>query len=103
MGSAARTVQMTVDSVASNVHDLASVLEAMRDLAGLKPFFRGVETEVPPFQVMPGLCEAMLRLPSGLVVQPVEQKLWKMLLVVGVRALAARLAGQPLRFKLKEA
>lgn len=63
----------------------------------------GVEMEVPPFQVMPGLCEAMLRLPSGLVVQPVEQKLWKMLLVVGVRALAARLAGQPLRFKTKEA
>lgn len=63
----------------------------------------GVQVEVPPYQVMPGLREAMLRLPSGLVVQPVEQKLWKMLPVVAVQALAARLAGRPLRFKTKEA
>jgi hypothetical protein len=63
----------------------------------------GGQIEVPPYQVLPGLREAMLRLPSGLVVQPVEQKLWKMLLAVGVQALAAKVAGHPLRFKTKEA
>jgi len=63
----------------------------------------GGKVEVPPYQVLPGLREAMLRLPSGLVVQPVEQKLWKMLPVVGVRSLAAKLAGRPLRFKTREA
>jgi hypothetical protein len=62
----------------------------------------GAEVNVPPYQVMPGLREAMLRLPSGLVVQPVEQKLWKMLPVVGIQALAARVAGMPLRFKTRE-
>lgn len=62
----------------------------------------GAEVMVPPYQVLPGLREAMLRLPSGLVVQPVEQKLWKMLPVVGARSLAARLAGRPLRFKTRE-
>lgn len=66
-------LRMAVDSVAGNVHDL------------------------------PGLREAMLWLPSGLVVQPVEQKLWKMLPVVGVRALAARVTGRQLRFKTREA
>ncbi len=44
----------------------------------------------------------MLRLPSGLVVQPVEQQLWRMLPVVGLRSLAARLSGRPLRFKTRE-
>ncbi len=63
----------------------------------------GGQVEVAPYQVLPGLREAMLRLPSGLVVQPVEQKLWKMLPVVGIRALATRLAGRPLRFKTREA
>jgi len=62
----------------------------------------GGQIEVPPYRVLPGLREAMLRLPSGLVVQPVEQKLWKMLPVVGVRSLAARLTGRPLRFKTRE-
>ena len=81
-------LRMAVDSVTGNVHDLASVLE---------------EVVVPPYQVLPGLCEAMLWLPSGLVVQPVEQKLWKMLPVVGVRRRAARMAGRPLRFKTREA
>ena len=51
---------------------------------------------------MPGLREALQRLPSGLVVQPVEQKLWKMLMAVGVQALAAKVAGRPLRFKTEE-
>jgi hypothetical protein len=63
----------------------------------------GGQIEIPPYQVMPGLREAMLRLPSGLVVQPVEQKLWKMLPVVGVQALAAKVAGRSLRFKTTEA
>jgi hypothetical protein len=62
----------------------------------------GGQVEVAPYQVLPGLREAMLRLPSGLVVQPVEQKLWMMLPVVGLRSLAARLTGQPLRFKTRE-
>jgi len=63
----------------------------------------GGRVEAPPYQVLPGLREAMLRLPSGLVVQPVEQKLWKMLPVVAARSLVARLAGRPLRFKTKGA
>ncbi|MBN1659099.1 MAG: hypothetical protein JXA93_11880 [Anaerolineae bacterium] len=63
----------------------------------------GARVEEPPYQVLPGLREAMLRLPSNLMVQPVEQKLWKMLPVVGVRALACRLTGRPLRFKTTEA
>jgi hypothetical protein len=63
----------------------------------------GAQVELPPYQVMPGLREAMLRLPSGLVVQPVEQALWKMLPVVGVQALVAKVAGRPLRFKTTEA
>jgi hypothetical protein len=62
----------------------------------------GAEVNVPPYQVLPGLREAMVRLPSGLVVQPVEQKLWKMLPVVGFQALAAKIAGRPLRFKMRE-
>ena len=33
-------LQMKVDRVAGNVHDLAGVLEAVQDMAGLKPFFR---------------------------------------------------------------
>jgi hypothetical protein len=61
----------------------------------------GAQVEVPPYQVLPGLREAMLRVPSGLVVQLVEQKLWQMLPVVGVLALMAKLAGQPLRFKTR--
>jgi hypothetical protein len=63
----------------------------------------GGKVEVPPYRVLPGLREAMLRLPSGLMVQPVEQKLWKMLLVAGVPLLAAKITGRPLRFKTKEA
>jgi hypothetical protein len=59
----------------------------------------GAEVAVPPYRVLPGLREAMLHLPSGLVVQPVEQKLWQMLPVVAVKGLAARLTGRPLRFK----
>jgi hypothetical protein len=62
----------------------------------------GGQVVVPPYQVMPGLREAMVRLPSGLVVQPVEQKLWKMLPVFGIQALAAKAAGRPLRFKARE-
>jgi hypothetical protein len=63
----------------------------------------GARLEEPPYQVLPGLREAMLRLPSSLMVQPVEQKLWKMLPVVGVRALACKLTGKPLRFRTTEA
>ena len=40
MRPAACNLRMTVDSVAGNVHDLASVLAAVRDLTGLKPFLR---------------------------------------------------------------
>lgn len=39
----------------------------------------GAVTVIPIFQVMPGLQEAMMRLPSGLIVQPVEQKLLRMM------------------------
>jgi hypothetical protein len=62
----------------------------------------GGRVEVPPYQVLPGLREAMLRLPSGLVVQPVEQKLWQMLPAVGAQALACKLTGRPLRFSTRE-
>jgi hypothetical protein len=62
----------------------------------------GGQVEVPPYQVLPGLREAMLRLPLGLVVQPVEQKLWMMLPAFGVGALMAKLAHRPLQFRTKE-
>jgi hypothetical protein len=62
----------------------------------------GARIDVAPYRVLPGLREAMLRLPSGLVVQPVEQKLWKMLPAVGVQALACKLAGRPLQFSTRE-
>lgn len=39
----------------------------------------GARTIVPIFAVMPGLREAILTLPSGLIIQPVEQKLLKMM------------------------
>ena len=39
----------------------------------------GAVVVVPIFQVMPGLREAMMSLPSGLIVQPVEQKLLRMM------------------------
>lgn len=58
----------------------------------------GAVERVPPYRVLPGLREAMLALPSGLVVQPVEQKLWRMLLAMGWRGLVARLTGRPLHF-----
>ena len=62
----------------------------------------GAQVEVPPYQVLPGLREAMLRLPSGLVVQPVEQKLWRMLPAIGLQALACKVARRSLRFSTKE-
>jgi hypothetical protein len=62
----------------------------------------GGRIEVPPYQVLPGLREAMLRLPSGLVVQPVEQHLWRMLPYTGVQMVLARLKGRPLRYKARE-
>jgi hypothetical protein len=40
----------------------------------------GATTVVPIFQVMPGLREAMMGLPSGIMIQPVEQNLLKMML-----------------------
>ncbi|MBN1967407.1 MAG: hypothetical protein JW910_22325 [Anaerolineae bacterium] len=54
---------------------------------------------VPPYRVLPGLREAMLRLPSGLLVQPVEQSLARMLPVIGVKLVQRALTGQPVRFR----
>ncbi len=56
------------------------------------------ELLLAPFEVMSGLREAVFQLPSGLLVQPVEQKLYKMLPVIAVKWLAAKLTGRPLRF-----
>lgn len=40
----------------------------------------GTQVVISPFTVLPGLREAMLSLPSGLIIQPVEQNLPQMLL-----------------------
>lgn len=58
----------------------------------------GLVTLTPAYRVMPGLREAMLYLPSGLVVQPVSQTLWKMLPVIAWRKALSVLTRKPIRF-----
>jgi hypothetical protein len=59
----------------------------------------GAEVVVPRYQMLPGLREAMFILPSGLVIQPVEQTLWKMLPFTVGKGLIARLTDRPIRFR----
>ena len=54
---------------------------------------------IPPYKVMPGLNEATFCLPSGLVVQPVKQQLWKMLPTIAAKGIASKLKGKPIRFR----
>ena len=70
--------------------DLESTLTRLEGL-GLAPM-------VPAYNVLPGLDEALLQLPSGLVIQPVRQRLWKMLPVIGSKKIVAALTHRPIRF-----
>jgi hypothetical protein len=58
----------------------------------------GFEVLVPSFRVMPGLDEAMLHTPSGLIVQITRERLWRMLPSIAREWLTARLAHRPMRF-----
>jgi len=60
----------------------------------------GAQMLVPPYKVFTGFREALLILPSGLIIQPVEQKLWKMLPIMAVKMLGAKLRRRPMRFKV---
>lgn len=59
----------------------------------------GAALIVQPYRVLPGLRESMLRLPSGWVVQPVEQTLLRMMPVIGVKLIQRALTGRPIRFR----
>ena len=61
----------------------------------------GLRTLVEPYQVMPGLAESMLLLPSGLIVQPTEEHLWKMMPVLALEWMRSKISGRPITFKTK--
>ncbi len=60
----------------------------------------GAEILIPPYKVMPGLEESMIMLPSGIILQPVVEKLWKMLPFIMLKWIAAKILRHPIRFKL---
>jgi hypothetical protein len=76
--------------LSSNVKDLG---RANHDLLA-----SGFQVLVPPFRVLPGLDEAMLHTPSGLIVQITRERLWRMLPAIAREWLTARLAHRPMRF-----
>ncbi|MCE7743456.1 MAG: VOC family protein [Candidatus Heimdallarchaeota archaeon] len=45
----------------------------------------GARTILPPTKIISGLKEAMVVTPSGLVIQPVKQQLWKLIPYMGLR------------------
>ena len=57
---------------------------------------------VEPFQVMPGLKEAMLLSPSGLILQITEESLLKMSPALAVEWVHSKFSGHRMRFKTKE-
>ncbi|MEM2107098.1 MAG: hypothetical protein QXV46_04720 [Candidatus Bathyarchaeia archaeon] len=54
-----------------------------------------------PFQVMPGLSESMVTLPSGVILQLTQQELWKMIPMLAVKWTKSRLLQRSMRFKIK--
>lgn len=71
-----------VDDRVHFIHGWRRVAFSVKDLdAAIHQLGKaGAEIAVPRFQVMPGLEEAMLRLPSDIVIQPVYQNLPRLLL-----------------------
>jgi len=61
----------------------------------------GLRTLVEPYQVMPGLTEAMVLLPSGLVVQPTEEHLWKMMPILALEWMRSKISQRPIMFKIR--
>jgi hypothetical protein len=61
----------------------------------------GLRTLVEPYQVMPGLTESMMLLPSGLIVQPTEEHLWKMMPILALEWMRSKISGRPIMFKTK--
>jgi hypothetical protein len=55
-----------------------------------------------PYRVLPGLNESMVCLSSGLVIQPMVQKLWKMLPMMMVKGLFAKFSSHNMRFYIVE-
>jgi len=54
-----------------------------------------------PFQVMPGLKEAMVYTPSGLILQVTEERLVRMMPVMAWHWARSRLSGRPMSFRTK--
>jgi hypothetical protein len=55
-----------------------------------------------PYKVLPGLRESMVVLPSGLVMQPMIQQLWKMIPIMLMRGLIAKFTSHYMRFYVTE-
>lgn len=61
-----------------------------------------LQSLVEPFQVMPGLKEAMLALPSHLILQITEESFLKMTPAIAVEWVKSKFSGHRMRFKTSE-
>jgi len=55
---------------------------------------------VSPYKVLPGMYESMIYFPSGLIVQPLVQKLWKMLPVMILKGISTKFTSHGMRFRV---
>jgi hypothetical protein len=118
---------MKLNTIAANINDMDCVLEKILHLTGAHPFlefnldakgrlvrvsimeFGNVTLELPvqstqdtttTYKVMPGLYESMIQLPSGLVVQPLNERLWMMIPYYCVKWVLTKLTRKRPRFVL---
>jgi len=61
----------------------------------------GFKSLQKPFQVMPGLSESMVTLPSGAIVQPTQQELWRMMPILVLEWTRSKISRRPITFKTK--
>jgi hypothetical protein len=80
-----------------SVH-VPSVIEAYDSMAASGS---SLQSLVKPFQVMPGLKEAMLAFPSQLILQITEESLLKMTPSLALEWVSSKFSGHRMRFKLK--
>jgi hypothetical protein len=61
----------------------------------------GFKSLQKPFQVMPGLSESMVTLPSGAIVQLTQQELWKMMPILALEWTRSKISRRQITFKTK--
>jgi hypothetical protein len=61
----------------------------------------GFKSLQKPFQVMPGLSESMVTLPSGAIVQLTQQKLSKMIPILALKWTRSKISRRPITFRTK--